>query len=95
MEQEKIRSALLAGVVTISFIKHNGQARVMKCSLNSKYLPDDDKAKETSMVRTGEVLTVWDVEQNGWRSMRVDAITDWSVDEDGAKQKSAPSTYVG
>jgi hypothetical protein len=98
MDQEALRSALRAGIVTINFIKHNGADRTMKATLAPKYLPDTDAANETAIVRQGEVLTVWDTEQNGWRSMRLDSIKEWTTEQDAtpkADVKTNPASYVG
>lgn len=65
-----LKEKLENGVVTVVFEKTNGEERTMQCTLLNEYLP------ETKGVRAenDNVLSVWDVENNGWRSFRVDSI---------------------
>lgn len=58
----------------ISFIKKDGSRRVMNCSLQEKYLSKNDK--ETTKKENDSVLSVWDIDNSGWRSFRLDSITD-------------------
>lgn len=90
MNQEELRSALRTGVVTIKFTKHNGAARVMKATLQESYLPATDSANKTAIVRQADVLTVWDIEQNGWRSMRIDSIESYVAEEAAPPARVSP-----
>jgi len=57
--------------VEIIFTKKDGTERTMKCTLQEKYLPEtvgSEKAKND------EVLAVYDLEKEGWRSFRWDSI---------------------
>ena len=58
----------------VSFIKKDGSLRVMNCTLLEKYLPTNDK--ETTKKENDSVLSVWDIDNNGWRSFRLDSITE-------------------
>ena len=57
--------------IEIVFTKKDGTERTMKCTLMKDYLPEtvgSEKAKND------EVLAVYDLEKEGWRSFRWDSI---------------------
>jgi hypothetical protein len=58
----------------VSFFKKDGTRRIMNCTLQEKYLPTNDK--ETTKKENDSVLSVWDIDNNGWRSFRLDSITE-------------------
>ena len=62
----------------ITFIKKDGSERILKCTLKEDVLPvvQNDFGDEDSTVRqkSKDVLAVWDVESEGWRSFRWDSI---------------------
>ena len=79
-ERYKLKQFLENSVTTIVFTKVNGEQREMKCTLLSEYLPKTDVAEKQLLTETltkkenPSTLTVWDVENNGWRSFRVDSV---------------------
>ena len=62
------------GVITVRFTKVNGDERTMKCTLLTEYLPNQTDIEDTTTRINDNVLAVWDVEANGWRSFRVDSV---------------------
>ena len=57
--------------IEIVFTKKDGTERTMKCTLQEDYLPEtvgSEKAKND------EVLAVYDLEKEGWRSFRWDSV---------------------
>jgi hypothetical protein len=62
------------GVVTVTFDKVNGEERVMKATLLSEYLPVQEDSGVPSREVSDEVIPVWDVEKQDWRSFRVDSV---------------------
>ena len=79
-DREKLIDDLKQSVVEVTFTKVNGDRRVMRCTLDPKHLPpitnqqlehiDEQHKREENK----EVIAVWDVQANGWRSFRVDSI---------------------
>lgn len=71
-EQEVFRKWLLSvlgqRVVTVTFSKLNGEERVIECTLKPDTIPQVDSKENTKL------CTVWDVNQNGWRSFHFDRI---------------------
>jgi len=67
-------------VSEVTFIKVDGQKRVMRCSLDPRFLPpvtgaqlahlDEQHAKKENK----NVVVAWDVVTGGWRSFRVDSV---------------------
>lgn len=72
-----LRGVLITRDCLITFTKVNGEPRVMRCTLRADQLPP---AKITEEVRAREtnyaILNVWDLDAAGWRSFRVDNVTE-------------------
>ena len=60
----------------VSFIKKDRSLRVMNCTLLEKYLPPLMEDAKTTTKDNPDVLAVWDIDNNGWRSFRLDSITE-------------------
>jgi hypothetical protein len=71
-----LKSMLRVGPATVTFTKKDGTERVMKCTLVPDQLPaveiKEDKAPRKQ--KTEDVLAVYDVEANGWRSFTIRAV---------------------
>jgi hypothetical protein len=67
-----IREAARAGVINVQFTKKDGSLREMRCSLQEQYLPSLMGKVETK--DNPDVLAVWDIEVEGWRSFRIDSV---------------------
>jgi hypothetical protein len=70
--KESIAEKLRQGVADIQFVKKDGSLREMRCTLNEKYLPE--KTTEGTKKDNPDVLAVWDIDSNGWRSFIVKQI---------------------
>ena len=73
-DKSTILEAARQGVITVRFTKKNGDERIMKCTLLSEYLPQQKDIEEVSTKENSNLLAVWDVEANGWRSFRIDSV---------------------
>ena len=78
-ERNELLEMLRKSPLEIVFTKVNGDERIMKCSLQEKYLPEfkeqlTEKKKEENL----DIIHVWDIVANGWRSIRCDSIRYWS-----------------
>jgi len=65
------------GVVTVVFTKADGSERTMKATLLPEYVNNGKTLLQESKNKRPEnpdVLAVWDVDANGWRSFRIDSI---------------------
>lgn len=62
-------------IMIVTFIKKNGEKRIMKCTRNLKYVPKKDHPKGTGVVKTG-VKAAFDIDKQEWRSFRLDSVID-------------------
>lgn len=75
-----LKGLLTERAVTITFIKTDGDERVMNCTLNGELItgktePKTKETKTSTRKVSDEVLPVFDLENDGWRSFRYDSIT--------------------
>lgn len=63
---------------TVKFTKKNGEERTMRCTLQEGVIPPASKEDPLSQKKirsiNEEVLPVWDTENSGWRSFRIDSV---------------------
>lgn len=72
---DQVMSRLRNGVVTVTFLKVDGTKRVMECTLEPSYLPEEFRNRAPVLTETvGNYIPVWDVQASGWRSFRLDSI---------------------
>lgn len=72
-------NALRFGPVTVNFVKADGSDRSMACTLDESIIPSEfvPKAKTEGTIerkKSPDALAVFDLENEGWRSFRWDAI---------------------
>ena len=76
--KETLISKLKSEKVTITFKKINNETRNMTCTLMEDSLPlaskDDLMGQKKIRQISPEILAVWDLNKNAWRSMRWDNI---------------------
>ena len=71
-EVSKLKNNLHQGIVEVTFIKANGDERVMKCTLDPDVVPETTGTKTVN--RNEEAQPVYDVVTKGWRSFRWDSV---------------------
>ena len=64
---------LTTGNAKFHFQKVNGELRDMFCTLQPSVLPKEYNLQLESKAKPG-VLVVWDIENNGWRSLRYESV---------------------
>ena len=74
--KEELKKALLEGVMEVSFTKVDGSVRIMECTLSDEYIPAPTNKKQEKRKKkpNDAVLSVWDVNKDGWRSFRVENV---------------------
>lgn len=83
-QKEMLKTLLKENVLSVVFIKKDGSERVMECTLNPNLLPvQDENTESKDKVRTEnqEVIQVYDLENEGWRSFRVDSVMAFMIRE--------------
>lgn len=71
---------LKENVAKVTFLKADGTLREMRCTLKSEYLPqmitEEGSEVQRKRMQNESVVSVWDLDNNGWRSFRVDSVQD-------------------
>jgi hypothetical protein len=68
MNKDELIENLKSGELTISFTKKDGTQRVMHCTLDPEIVPQTTG----NSVRPDNIVTVWDTEKQGWRSINLE-----------------------
>lgn len=78
--RDNIIEQLVNNEVVVTFNKLNGDERVMTCTLQKDKLPLATKSDPLTQKKVREinekVVSVWDLNAEGWRSFRVENVTD-------------------
>ena len=82
--KEGLLKMLQEGTYTVTFIKLNGDERVMTCTKSFDIIPKEHQPK-TNKETKPENITVWDTNANGWRSFVYDRVS--KVEEAGVAQR--------
>lgn len=82
MTREEMMEQLTQRECRVIFKKANGEERDMICTLLDDVIPAASKADPLSQKKvrsiSEEVIPVWDVKAQGWRSFRVDSVISFS-----------------
>jgi hypothetical protein len=77
-DKAQLKEQLTKYVADVVFIKADGTNREMTCTLMPSYLPAakplDESVRHIPRKENDDVLAVWDLDNNGWRSFRLDSI---------------------
>lgn len=71
--KHSVKRALESSVYGIVFRKLDGTLRVMRCTLDKKHLPEIESSKPI-VDYDNDLLTVWDLDIEGWRSFHVSSL---------------------
>lgn len=77
MSKSELKENLSKCIAKITFNKTDGFLREMYCTLMSDHMPTPEPSDESPKIPRKEndnVLAVWDIDNNGWRSFRIDSI---------------------
>ena len=82
-DREQLIEELKRKTLQVTFTKVNGEQRVMTCTLDPMVVPpvpEPKKLAEGQQPRVKKpndaVVSVWDINAVGWRSFRIDNVTD-------------------
>lgn len=78
IDKETLKNDLKEWIMTVTFTKKDGTKRLMKCTLIKHLLPKVEEMK--GKAENPDVLAVWDLDNEGWRSFRLDSIESISYD---------------
>lgn len=75
ISKTNIERLLQQGIVNVKFIKKDGTERVMKCTLAEAIIkPYERKTEDRVKAQKDNIVSVWDVEKDAWRSVNFDTI---------------------
>nr|QMP83745.1 MAG: hypothetical protein [Caudoviricetes sp.] len=77
LEFENLIELLRENIVNLKFKKINGDERVMNCTLSSEYIPETKT--ESKKKPNSDIVSIWSVDDNGWRSFRKDSVINYEV----------------
>ena len=74
LSKTNIINMLNNGIVNVKFTKTDGSERVMKCTLMESFVKPHEKKTDREKKENDNIVSVWDIEKEGWRSFRYDSI---------------------
>ena len=78
--REEWVSQLRTNICEVTFTKVNGDNRVMTCTLREDLVPPVvTQPNDTGVQSTLDVIRVWDTNALGWRSFRVDNVSNFMI----------------
>ena len=82
MTREEMMTELTQRTCRVIFKKTNGEERDMMCTLQEDIVPaatkEDPLTQKKVRAVNEEVIPVWDVNKEAWRSFRVDSVISFS-----------------
>jgi len=76
LNKYELKEKFQNNVVTVVFEKMDGTERTLKGTLLAEYMPEQTDLEENIEKRkeNPDVLAIWDVENKGFRSFRIDSV---------------------
>jgi hypothetical protein len=78
-----LKLLLTKHVLSVNFVKRDGTARKMICTLREDVVKPHVKKTERFKKPNEDVLSVWDVEKDVFRSFRLDSLISYEKIEEG------------
>lgn len=84
MTRDEIKDILSKNVATVTFVKNDGTSREMFCTLRPDMIPNvlEEDTEKKARKQNLDVLPVWDVAKNAWRSFRIDSVEFIKIDSE-------------
>ncbi len=73
-ERVALKALLAHSTMRIVFTKRDGTERTLICTRDMNMIPEENHPKGVK-TESLDSLPVWSIEDKGWRSFRVDAVT--------------------
>jgi len=81
-DKDFIKETISFGKTFVVFTKTNGEKREMVCTLRSDLIPSstehdlqEEQPQKRKKKQNPDILAVWDLDKNEWRSFRYDSVT--------------------
>jgi hypothetical protein len=78
--KQELKEVFSKNIVNLSFKKVDGSERTMKCTLDPMFIPRQDKQTSSKKkIENENVLPVWNIDEQGFRSFRVDSLISYDI----------------
>lgn len=75
---DELISMLVNGVATVTFTKvSDGTSRTMPCTMNESLIPANMLSRDSNRTKNENIVTVYALDKNEWRSFRRDSVTSY------------------
>lgn len=83
LDKDEIMLNLREGKCIVTFEKVNGELRKMLCTLDSTLIPmeETEVGEKRTKVANPDVVPVYDLESNGWRSFRWNSVKEFQLSQ--------------
>ena len=78
-----LKRLLSKNVVMVDFTKADGTKRTMKCTLRKDLIKATTKPTKKAKLQNENVMCVWDIEKDAFRSFRLDSVIDYQKYTEG------------
>ena len=82
--KQQLREMFHHNIVNVDFEKIDGTERKLRATLMPQYLPPKDIGKllveQGNRAENNDVLSVWSLDDNGWRSFRVKNVFEITIE---------------
>lgn len=80
---DPVEAALNEGLtLSVVFTKADGSERTMLCTKNFQYIPEEKRPTTDSESKATNVMKVYDLEKQDWRSFRLESVKSFTVVEE-------------
>lgn len=78
--KQELKEVFSKNIVNLTFKKIDGTERTMKCTLDPMFIPGRDKPTSSKKkIENENVLPVWNIDEQGFRSFRVDSLIGYDI----------------
>jgi hypothetical protein len=85
MNAQLIKDLLQKNILNVTFTKVDGTERVMNCTLRSDIVTPYEKKTDRVKAANSDIVTVWDIDKEAWRSFNYDSVKDFAVQQNEVK----------
>ena len=78
--RDTLKALTSTGKVEITFVKKDGTDRTMICTTKTSNIPEEKQpVGESTLKENTDILRVYDIENEGWRSFRIDRVKSFTI----------------
>jgi hypothetical protein len=86
IDRDWLLELLRQGEIEVTFTKADGTDRIMKCTLQEGVVVPHEKKTERTKEPNADILPVWDIEKQAWRSFKLSSIKAVGVSAEAVHQ---------